>query len=356
MLLTSYGLYLNNKSQTKIYNASLTAVGDLMVHEYQLKGAYDDISNTYNFTNSFEMIKPFLEKSDITIGNLETTFSGEQKGYSYYPKFNTPDTFAKAVKNAGFDILTTANNHSIDMGSYGLERTIDVLDNLNIKHIGTYKSQKDRDNITIMEINNINFAFLAYTYGTNGININNSYSVNIIDDELIKSDIHKAKQKNVDFIIVSLHFGNEYQTKQNKKQIELVNKIINYGADIILGSHPHVIQPMEKRIIMQYDGTKRTTFVIYSLGNFISNQNIKPRNSSVLLNFEFEKVDNKRASIKNIDFIPIWTQFKKVDGKYYTRVIPISNALNDFKMEFDDNEIKEMEEAYKFIMENIWNK
>jgi len=206
--------------QLKTHKLKMTFVGDLMVHQWQILGAYYPQNDVYDFTLALDMVKPILESADLTVGNLETTFGGAEKGWKYYPTFNTPDEFGEALKNVGFDILTTVNNHCMDTGISGLERTIDVLDELGIVHMGTYKSQQARDTICIVEKNNMKFAFLSYTYGTNWIPVpqENSFAVNFLDIELMKADIAKAKELEPDFIVVMPHFGNEYELVQNKEQ------------------------------------------------------------------------------------------------------------------------------------------
>ena len=159
----------------KTHYACLTFTGDLMVHSYQYEEAYDRQTGEYDFEHNFSAVKKYFDKSDYTIGNLETVFAGGAP--SDYPLFNTPDSFAEALKNAGFDFLTTANNHCCDMRQAGLLRTIDILDGLSIDHAGTYKTEKDRDKIFIKDINGITFAFLSYTYGTNGMPYENDYNV-----------------------------------------------------------------------------------------------------------------------------------------------------------------------------------
>jgi poly-gamma-glutamate synthesis protein (capsule biosynthesis protein) len=314
----------------EVYHVKLTAVGDLMVHEWQARGAYYSESSTYDFKEAFDRVKPFIESADIAIGNLETTFGGEDKGYSYYPTFNTPDAFGKAIKEAGFDIVSTANNHCMDSRSSGLIRTIEVLDDLGLNHTGTYTSQESSEDVCIIESNHIKFAFLSYTYGTNGIPVpkDKPYLVNLIDAEKMNADIQKAREKQADIVIVMIHFGNEYELEQNDTQMALVNQLFDAGADVILGSHAHVVQPMEKRILTNADGTQRTGFVIYSLGNFISSQTTQPRDASLILNLEFEKVEGNNAALKTVSFIPTWVQFRKINGRYCVRTLPVYETLN----------------------------
>ena len=287
-------------AKPRVYTARMRVVGDIMMHKWQLWEGHDPSSNSYNFDRQFELIQSELQAADITIGNLETTFGGEERGYSGYPRFNTPDSLASTLKAAGFDLLTTANNHSMDSNAPGALRTLEVLDELGIEHIGTYKSEEESENIQLRMVNGISFVFLSYTYGTNGIPVPKDlpYLVKLINIEKMKEDIKKAEELSPDFIVVNLHFGEEYQRYPNEKQKELVDELFNAGADIILGGHPHVIQPMEVRKIIRGDGTEETGFVIYSLGNFISSQRTPldpPRDAGIILNLDFEKIDNEKA-------------------------------------------------------------
>lgn len=346
--------------EPKTDNLKMTFVGDLMVHEWQILGAYYSENDTYDFTLAFDMVKPILESADLTVGNLETTFGGAERGWKYYPTFNTPDEFGETLKDVGFDILTTVNNHCMDTGISGLERTIDILDKLGIVHMGTYKSQEARDEICIVEKNNMKFAFLSYTYGTNWIPVpeENSFAVNFLDIELMKADIAKAKELEPDFIIVMPHFGNEYELVQNAEQEKVVEELFNAGADIIIGSHAHVVQPMEKRIITDEDGNQRTGFVIYSMGNFISSQTTEPRDTSLILNFEFEKTEGEKAFIKEISFIPTWVQFRYIDNRYLIRTLPIYDTLElienlDWSI-FTQTEISRMNAAAQDTLKRIF--
>lgn len=197
---------------------NLSAIGDVMCHNTQYWDAYQKETNTYDFSYVFEDIKYYTQKADITIGSLETSFAGEERGYSNYPTFNSPDALAYSLKDIGVDILSTAGNHCLDMAFDGLSRTIDVLDKADIAHTGTYKTQEERDKILIKYIKGLKVAFINYTYGTNGIPIpsGKSFCVNLIDKDLIKKDIETAKSQNADVIIACMHWGTEYQTSSNK--------------------------------------------------------------------------------------------------------------------------------------------
>ena len=285
---------------------SLVAIGDIMCHNSQFKDAYKE--GTYDFSYVFTDIKTYIEYADIAIGNLETTFAGSKKGYSGYPQFNTPETLAYNLKDIGIDVLTTTNNHCLDSGYNGIESTIDFLDQAEIAHTGTFKSPEDQNTILFKEVNGIKIAFLAYTYGTNGIPIpkGKEYCVNLINKEFILSQLDLAKKGNPDIICISMHWGVEYQRHPNDEQLDLTDFLFNNGVDIILGSHPHVLQPFEKREITLEDGTKKDGFVIYSLGNFMAAQNKENTRNSIILNLGITKhVDTNKITIDDISCILI---------------------------------------------------
>ena len=228
---------------------NMAITGDIMCHNTIFNDAFNSSTGSYDFSYIFEDIKYYIQTADIAIGNLETTFAGSQKKYSGYPTFNTPEQLAYNLKKVGFDVVSTANNHCYDSGYKGLESTIDYLDDADISHTGTFKSEESQNTILIKNVKGIKIAFLSFTYGTNGIPVpsDKSYSVNLIDNKLITSQLNLAKEQNPDLICVSMHWGTEYQTSPNSEQTSLANFLFENGADIIIGNHPHVIQPMEKR-------------------------------------------------------------------------------------------------------------
>lgn len=294
--------------------ASLAVTGDIMVHSYQYEEAYDRSTGKYDFMHNFTDVKKYFDAADYSIGNFETVLAGEDVGISDYPCFNTPDSFLDSLEYSGIDFVTTANNHCMDKGTDGLLRTIDKLDEYGFDHTGTYKDEESRNEVFVKDINGITFAFLSYTYGTNGIPVKNPWNVNILDEELIKSDIEKAKELNPDFIVVLPHMGVEYEIYPREEFKEWADFMFNCGADIILASHPHVLQPMEVREITKDDGSTRNGFIIYSLGNFISSQTTPPRNAGIIVNLDFEKKGIEKAELTKVSFIPVWTQFRNAQN------------------------------------------
>ncbi len=326
-------------SADEIKRVSISAVGDLMVHTWQMNDAYVKETGEYDFSNDFEMVKKYLERSDYRVGNLETVFGGKEIGYSDYPMFNTPDSFGEAIKEAGFDLLTTANNHSLDKKEAGLLRTLDVLDRLDIEHVGTYRSEEERNAYKIVEVNGLKLAFLSYTYGTNGIPVpkGKDYLINILNEELILKDLNEVKKLEPDMIIVMPHIGNEYELYPKEIFKRWIGLMVDNGADIVLASHPHVLQPMEIKEVEEEDGSRRQAFIIYSLGNFISSQRTEPRDQGIILNLEISKLNGNKAIIEKVSFIPTWVQFRDLSGKDYVRVLSVYDALKDYENGINNN-------------------
>ncbi len=247
---------------------TLLFVGDIMTHGPQIAAA-KRANGAYDFTSSFDRIASILSTADLTIGNLETTFAG--KPYKGYPLFSTPDELGHTLKALGFDILTTSNNHSADRGKRGIVRTLDQLDSLGIGHVGSYRDRTHRDSASplIRDLGGIRLALMAYTYGTNGIPVPEPTWVDPIDTMLIRRDLQRADSLGANYKIVQIHWGEEYQREPNKTQRDLALWLNRQGVDAIIGSHPHVVQRSDT-LLDPHSGHK--SYVIYSLGNFVSNQ------------------------------------------------------------------------------------
>ena len=292
---------------------TLLFVGDLMQHQAQIDAAHVS-EGKYDYSSCFSLIKEQISQADLAIGNLEVTLGG--RPYRGYPMFSAPDEYLQAIKDAGFDILLTANNHCLDRGKKGMERTIQLLDSSGIRYAGTYKNLSERRQRYPLFINRNGFriALLNYTYGTNGIKATSPNIVNYIDKNTILQDIQSAKARQPDAIIACMHWGEEYQTKPNSEQKRLANLLFENGVDIILGSHPHVLQPMEKKEITLEDGMTKECFVIYSLGNFMSGQVKEGTRDSIILNLDIKKSgETGKTTISKVDYIPIY-MYKSTTG------------------------------------------
>lgn len=263
---------------------TLLFVGDLMQHQAQIDAARTP-NGSYDYTACFANVKEQISKADIAIGNLEVTLAG--RPYSGYPAFSAPDEYLYAIKDAGFDVLLTANNHCLDRRQKGLERTIHILDSLHLMHAGTYLDSTQREEKYPLLINKKGFkiALLNYTYGTNGISVKHPNIVNYIDKQKILQDIQKAQSQNPDAIIACIHWGIEYQSLPNKEQQELADWMIEHGVTHIIGSHPHVIQPIE----LLTEGNHKQHLIVYSLGNFISNMSAPHTDGGMMITLQLEK-------------------------------------------------------------------
>ena len=334
----------------------MSVIGDIMSHSTNFKNAYDSDSKKYDFSNVFKNIEDYIKDADISIGNLETTFSGEKRGYSGYPTFNTPDELATNLKDLGIDILSTANNHCMDKSYSGLVRTLDILDEVKIEHAGTSRSEDEQNKIIIKDVSGIKIAFLSYTYGTNGITVpaDKKYAVNMIDKELIKKHINLAKEQKVDLICVNMHWGIEYKLKQNKEQEELADFLFENGVDCIFGSHPHVLEPMEKRTITLEDGTTKDGFVIYSLGNFMSGQIYANTKSTVILDLQVTKNSDNKISIDSVKYVPIYLYDKGANAKSRTRytLYDLEKSISEYE-KGNSSITKIMYETFKKELETI---
>ncbi|NMB82203.1 MAG: CapA family protein [Ignavibacteria bacterium] len=339
----------------KIVNLSF--VGDIMCHTPQLE--YAKVGrDSFDFRPYFSNVKKFLSAADLTFGNLETVIAGKSKKFSGYPLFNSPEQLLDALKDAGFDLLFTSNNHSLDRGTDGVVRTIQNIRNRNLLSIGTYLTEKERDSLLIVNSNGLKLGLLSYTYGLNGNYLpkEKSFMINVIDTNLIRNDLTKIQRSNPDLILVYFHFGEEYSRLPSKYQEEIVNKTFDYGADVIIGSHPHVIQPT--KFVGKTNGKIKRGFVAYSLGNFISNQRWRYSDAGVILNIEIVKNTLKDSIwINKINAIPTWVYKGNVNGKNSFVILPSDTTLTGKLPEYLTKKDKEkLIESYNDTVEILFKK
>lgn len=314
----------------------LLFVGDLMQHQGQINAART-ATGGYDYSGCFEYIKEEVEQADFAIANLEVTLGG--KPFTGYPAFSAPDEFLTGIHEAGFNVLVTANNHSLDRGRKGLERTIRLLDSLNIPHTGTYINAQEREKETplLLEKNGFRLALLNYTYGTNGIPVTPPNIVNYIDTATIAKDIEASKALKPDLIITCMHWGIEYKSLPNKEQQLLADWLIRKGVNHVIGSHPHVVQPIEVR---QDSVTNDKHLVAYSLGNFISNMSARGTDGGLMVRMEFVKDSTATTRLNDCGYSLIWTARPVQSGKKNHQLLPIDlpadsvpqNARNSLKI------------------------
>lgn len=298
--------------------------GDAMQHTAQIESAGK--SERYDYRHCFSLVENEIKSADLAVVNLEVPLGG--KPYTGYPAFSAPDEYAVALKNAGFDIFLTANNHCLDRrSSKGLLRTIQVLDSIGVRHAGTYRDRSARHSCYPLMIKKkgIRFAFLNYTYGTNGIKVVPPAVVNYIDRNTIKEDIKRARELDADIIVACMHWGEEYKLLPNSEQKGLADMLVEEGVQLVIGGHPHVIQPME----MKYDeyGNAKA-LVVYSLGNFISNMKTRGTVGGAMVKVTVTKEKHK-IKLKSAGYSLIFTVRP---GQGYTDnfvIVPADKSLND---------------------------
>ncbi len=313
--------YRDPSSNDSVSVVSLSFVGDIMCHSTQFKYARVK-EDSFDFKPSYKFIRPIFKSFDFNFGNLETVFAGNKIKYTGYPLFNTPDDFLEGLKYAGFDYLFTANNHAYDRFEKGVRRTIKVVKYNYMEPIGTNLSKHEK-RFSIVKKNNISIAILAFSYGINGFDMpeGKDYLVNLIDKDEIASQIKEAKKEDPDVVLVYFHFGNEYQKEPSAYQRDIVNFTVSQGVDIIIASHPHVMQPVE---FFETEGGKLDSgFVAYSLGNFVSNQRWRYSDASVIIGSEIEKNrSTNKVKLKNVSFLPLWVYKGEYEGKPQYIILP----------------------------------
>jgi len=319
---------------TEDKEVSLIMAGDNLLHMPLIKNAETE-NGTYNFDSLYEDLLPYFKNADISVIVQETVLGGESLGYSGYPMFNSPQQVGDAIKNAGFDVVLHATNHTLDRGSKGVENTLEYWKtHPEITVLGINESFEKQDEIHYIAKNGIKFALLNYTDSTNGIPLpsGKEYLVNVVDEEKIIKDLTIA-EANADFTIVFMHWGVEYSFTESTSQSRLAELMCENGADLIMGSHPHVIEPV--KWIESQNGNKALVF--YSLGNYVSRQKEVENLLGILGGVTICREDDKKAYIKQATVIPTVTHynfnsrgFKVYPLKQYTDELASAHGVSQF--------------------------
>lgn len=316
------------KPEVKDNKVSFVAVGDNLMHQQLLDEA--KIENGYDFSQYYTNIKPYIEKYDLAFVNQETILGGDDLKATGYPNFNTPEIMAKNLHDVGFNIVNGATNHSLDKGGKALLNSINVFQQYpDMKYIGLYESKEARDTISVIEQNGIKIALLSYNQLTNGHKMPASYSMNLFDEQQMLQDVENAKEIS-DFVVVSCHWGNEYDLEANQFQKKYAKLLADAGVDVILGTHSHTLQPIEW--VEGKDGHK--TLVAYSLGNFVSGMMEEETQLEGMLTFDLKKEDNQ-CSIENVTLTPLINHYEITNLKdaYGTRQNFTVYRLKDYSEE-----------------------
>lgn len=348
-------------------------VGDIMAHLTQLNAQKQDDS-TYDFNNNYVWLTSMFQANDLMIGNLETTFSGKEKGYSAYPMFNTPDALADALKNAGFDILSTANNHMYDRSTHGLLRTMQVLKEQQLLFTGSRSSTEEKRYL-IYPVKGVNIGVIAYTYESgrygdtvtiNGLRIKkedaariNSFNPQNLGETTaeMRKEYQNMLKEGADVVVFIIHWGDEYRIMPSAYQLSLADSLNKIGVDIVFGSHPHVVQPVD----YLFDSVRQhTTLVVYSAGNFISNQRYETLENyntedGLYVEVTLQKTTANPIFIANASFYPTWVHKYQHEGKNVYEVVPTEYVLaqDSLKNKFTDAQLERMEKSRERTVERI---
>lgn len=301
--------------------AELVFAGDAMMHKAQIETAHRG-NGFYDFAGYFDSISPYIISADYAVVNLETPVAGAP--YSGYPCFNAPSQFVDALRRAGFDLFLTANNHTLDRGDRGLRATIDSLDARRLHHIGTYHDAEARSKQIpfIRNINGIRVGFLNYTYGTNGITPRGNVVVDYINRERIRADVDSTRRAGADIIVACMHWGDEYCLLPVNSEKEMARYLQSLGVEVIIGGHPHVIQPME----MTQSADGRNRLLVYSLGNFISNMKTRDTRGGAVVRLRLRRDENGRVNVTDACYRLVYTEQPPYAANFRLRWVDESSA------------------------------
>lgn len=343
-----------------VARATIVATGDIMFHQPQNIYAKQK-DGSYDYSESFVHVKHLFENADLAVGNFETVVNDDKKANGY-PLFNTPSAILKNLKDIGFDILSHANNHTIDGGLAGVFTTREAMEDVGLVGFGT-NMDAEVSPIVTMDVKGIKVAFLAYTYGLNGndwmlTQEQKDTHINLLDAEKIEREIKQARADGADFVIVYPHWGQEYKRGYTAEQEELGRNMIEWGADAVIGSHPHVVEPAERYV--SSDG--RTGFIIYSVGNFVSRQVKEVMNGDpypekgIAVELTIVKDDYKgRTEIEAVKFHPLWSRQTKAKGGSLMEVFPVTEFLagGSLEKQMSSADLKRGLSAYEYVMERM---
>ena len=301
--------------------ATLVFAGDAMMHQGQLDAAYRT-GGDYDFSGYFDAVAPWISAADYAVVNLETPVAGPK--YSGYPCFNAPDKYVDALIEAGFDMMLTANNHTLDRRDRGLCTTIKTLDAKGVDHIGTYPDAEARAKALpyIKDIKGFKVGFLNYTYGTNGIRISGNVVVDYIDRKTIDADIRATRAAGAEILVVAIHWGDEYRLLPNAFQRDMAQFLKDRGVDLIIGGHPHVIQPMQ--LEPNDKNNERNTLLVYSLGNFISNMKTTDTRGGAMVHATLKRDAKGHAYVAEAGYKLVFTLQPNAKDRNF-RLVPIDS-------------------------------
>jgi poly-gamma-glutamate capsule biosynthesis protein CapA/YwtB (metallophosphatase superfamily) len=313
---------LATTTTTASRQVTVAIAGDVLTNAQVLNSLARTGPDAYDFGPIFAPVAPYLRAADYTVVNLETRLAGADRGYSTFPRFNTPDSLATALKGAGVDMVANANNHVLDMGWEGLARSIDVVAAAGLDSIGTYRSQAERDAPHIVDVGGVHICFLSYTTTTNGLPVpkDHPYAVNLLDPARVAADSERAREAGADLVIAIIHWGVEYARRPAQAIRDLGEKLVrDCGVDAVVAGHPHVVQPIER--VEVPGGPTGGRYIVYSLGNFMSGMSTRYSDGGIVVYLRIEKRDGA-AWVSGIDYLPVYMQRGVSGGRVGYRVLP----------------------------------
>jgi len=369
----------------KIATATIASTGDLLLHQRVIDSGYDKETKTYNYDSIFNYFAEYVKKADYSVANMEGSLSGTDNGYklSGYPRFNSPDEIVDAAKNAGFDMLLTANNHTYDTKTTGFHRTQEVIAQRQLDYIGTRPNQEAKPYI-VKDINGIKVGMVCYTYETqrqsNGNKSLNGISLNTTDSKLLSSfnydylnqfyeqlaeELEAMRAEGAECTVVYIHWGSEYKTTPNARQEKISQQLCNLGVDIIVGGHAHVVQPI--RVLQSENDPNKNTLCLYSMGNAVSNirlSSTRPAHTEdgMLFSFTLAKYSDGSVVIESCDVLSTWVNRHKkasIGNKEVFEIVPLDESVEDWRtaFELDDSTFKQakdsLERSKKVLQEGL---
>ncbi|MBQ2893499.1 MAG: CapA family protein [Oscillospiraceae bacterium] len=364
---------------TKVSTATVYSVGDMLMHMPVINTGYDEATRTYDLEMIFDYISDYTASADLMVGNLETTLAGLDNGYNYsgYPQFNCPDSVVDAMKAAGFDVVLTANNHSYDTRTVGLNRTLQVIRDRELSYLGTKLDAAEKDYI-IADCNGIQIGLLCYTYDTgtsdpetialNGITLTkedsklvNSFDYNELDVFYadVEENMAAMEREGAEAVMLYIHWGEEYQLQANSSQKAIAQKLCDLGVDVIVGGHPHVVQPVE--LLTSTTDESQKTVCLYSMGNAVSNQRLGNLSSvktahtedGAMMQVTFAEYSDGTVIVETADVLPFWVWMHyDADWNKLYQLMPLDDQIEDWQTQFgvDNDVLKKLQDSYDRTM------
>ena len=319
---------METTTTTALRQITVAIAGDVLTNKPILRATYRSDSQSYDFDPIFGPIAPYLKAADFTVVNLETRLAGPERGFSSFPRFNTPDALAATLKAAGVDMVANANNHALDMGWEGVARTLDVVEGVGLDSVGTYRSQAERDISSVVDVGGIKLGFLNYTSLTNGFSVpkDHPYALALLDPAVVAVDAARTRAAGADLVIALLHWGVEYQRLPGQGLQTLGEELLrDCGVDAIVAGHPHVVGPIER--VSAPESVTGGKYVVYSTGNLMSSMVDRYSDCGVVVYLQIEKLGSA-AWVKGVQYLPVYVQRGVSGGRSSYRILPVLPGLD----------------------------